>query len=83
MRYAIGFAVVMLVVSLLFFSGPSREAGLIFWGLLAVILHRWRWMGAERFGLIFRGRAVPEKRRGALAGNEESGKNTYFLKKHR
>ncbi len=38
MRYAIGFAVVMLVVSLLFFSGPSREAGLIFWGLVAVIL---------------------------------------------
>ncbi len=38
MRYAIGFALVMLVVSLLFLSGPSREAGLIFWGLLTVIL---------------------------------------------
>ena len=38
MRYAIGFTFVMLIVSLLFFSGPSREAGFIFWGLLAVIL---------------------------------------------
>jgi hypothetical protein len=38
MRYAIGFTLVMFVVSLLFRSGPSREAGLVFWGLLAVIL---------------------------------------------
>ncbi len=38
MKYAIGFSLVMLVVSFLFFSGPSREAGLIFWGLLAIVL---------------------------------------------
>lgn len=38
MRYVIGFSIVMLVVSFIFFSGPSRDAGVLFWGILAVVL---------------------------------------------
>ncbi|MBT3353057.1 MAG: hypothetical protein HOC91_01620 [Nitrospinaceae bacterium] len=38
MRYVIGFSIVMVIVSYMFFSETSRDAGVLFWGILAGIL---------------------------------------------